>query len=351
MDRHPMSDRARRLLLGITIVCGTATAQAQERTVQVGQVLSIASAATVIAIEKGYFKEQGIKVEVSNLDSSTDSLALVAQNRFQVVGGGISAAYFNAIEKNFPVTITMDRVSSPLNHKLLIRTDLKDQIKDIKQLKGRSLASNSRGSITNYEIGKILEKSGLSFGDVDLKFIPFPQVAIAFANKAIDAAFVIPPFASQIEEKQFGFVFADPDDFVTPHPMTIAVNFINTDWAAKDPELVKKYYFAYLRGVRDYCQAYHGGSNRNDVIDLLVRTGVERRPEMLHQYPWTARNPDGRINIASMLDIQAFFVKEGLSLKNFPAERLVTNTYIDDANQKLGPFVLQNKDSKLAGCR
>jgi hypothetical protein len=83
----------------------------------------------------------------------------------------------------------------------------------------------------------------------------------------------------------------------------------------------------------------------------MVRTGVERRPEMLHQYPWTARNPDGRINIASMLDIQAFFVKEGLSLKNFPAERLVTGSYVDYANQQLGPFVLQNKDSELAGCR
>jgi NitT/TauT family transport system substrate-binding protein len=106
-----------------------------------------------------------------------------------------------------------------------------------------------------------------------------------------------------------------------------------------------------MRGVRDYCQAYHGGPNRNEIIDLMVRTGVERRPEMLHKYPWTARNPDGRINTASMLDIEAFFVKEKLSLKNFPAERLVTSSYVEEANKTLGPFVLQNKDSKLAGCR
>ena len=52
-----------------------------------------------------------------------------------------------------------------------------------------------------------------------------------------------------------------------------------------------------------------------------------------------------------MLDIQAFFVKEGLSLDKFPAERLLTNVYSDDAVEKLGPFVLQNPDSKLAGCR
>ena len=342
----------KRLLVLPAILLGCiGAAQAQEPTVQVGQVLSIASAATFIADEKGYFRDQGIKVELSKLDTSTDSLAAVAQNRFQIVEGGLSAAYFNALAKDLPVTISVDRATSPLGHKLLIREDLKDQIKSIKDLKGRSLASNSRGSITNYEIGKILEKAGLSLGDVDRKFIPFPQVAIAFANKAVDAAFVIPPFASQIEEKKLGFVFADPDDFVTPHPMTIAVNFINTDWAAKDPELVKKYYVAYMHGVRDYCQAYHGGPNRADVVNMLIRTGVERRPKMLNEYPWTARNADGHINVDSMLDIQSFFVKEKLSLKEFPAERLVTHSYVDYANKTLGPFVLANKDSKLAGCR
>jgi NitT/TauT family transport system substrate-binding protein len=314
------------VLATVSLLSATA-AHAQEQTVRVGQVRSLASLATMVAVEKGYFRAAGIKVVIDDLDTSTDSLAVVAQNRVQIVEGGLSAAYFNAVEKNFPVTVVVDRASSPLNHKLLVRADLKDRIKTFSDLKGRSLASNSRGSITNYEIGRMLEKAGFGFKDVDLKFIPFPQVAIAFANKAIDAAFLIPPYASQFAEKGLGFEFADPDDFVTPHPLTIAVNFINTDWAAKNDELVKAYYLAYMRGVRDYCQAYHGGPNRAELIDIAVRTGTEKRPEMLHNYPWPARNADGRINTASMLDIQSFFVKEGLSLANFPAARLVTSAY------------------------
>jgi NitT/TauT family transport system substrate-binding protein len=346
-----MSVFARNLVVSVAIVCSAIAAHAQEQTVRVGQVRSLASLATMVAVEKGYFRAAGIKVAIDDLDTSTDSLAVVAQNRYQIVEGGLSAAYFNAIEKNFPVTIVVDRASSPLHHKLLVRADLKDRIKDVAHLKGRALASNSRGSITNYEIGKMLEKARLGFKDVDLKFIPFTQVAIAFANKAVDAAFLIPPYSSQIVEQNLGFEFADPDDFITPHPMTIAVNFINTDWAAKNQELVKNYYVAYMRGVRDYCQAYHGGPNRAELIDIAVRTGTEKRPEMLHKYPWPARNPDGRINTDSMLDIQSFFVKEGLSLSNFPAGRLVTSAYVDHANQTLGPFVLANKASLLAGCR
>jgi NitT/TauT family transport system substrate-binding protein len=290
-------------------------------------------------------------VETQDLDSSTDALAVVAQNRLQIVEGGISAAYFNAVEKKLPVTIAADRVSSPLSHKLILRADLKDRIKDIAQLKGRPLASNSRGSITNYEIGKILARAGLSFKDADIRFIPFSQTGVAFANKAIDAAFLIQPFASQVVDQGLGVVLADPDDFITPSPLTIAVNFINTDWAAANQALVKRYFIAYLRGVRDYCQAYHGGPNRREVIDIAVRTGVEPHRELIDKYPWAARSPDGRVNVESMLDIQAFFVKEGLSLANFPAERLLTNVYSDFAVEQLGPFVLQNPDSKLAGCR
>jgi len=340
-----------RTLLSAALALVALPAHGQEQTVRIGSVRSLAQLATTIAVEKGYFREAGIRVELTELDTSTDSLAVVAQNRLQIVGGGLSAAYFNAVEKNLPVTVAFDRVSSPLGHKLLVRTDLKDQIKSVAQLKGRPLASNSRGSITNYEIGKILKTVGLGFKDVDLKFIPFSQVAIAFANKAIDAAFVIPPFAAQIVERGLAVVVADPDDFVTPHPMTIAVAFINTDWAARNDALVKRFFVAYMRGVRDYCNAYHGAPNRVEAIELAIKSGIEQRPEILHNYPWPARNPDGRINVASMLDIQAFFVQEGLSLRSLPAEKLVTDTYIEHANRTLGPFVLANPGSTLDGCR
>src|SRR5262245_65268994 len=234
-----------RLLLAAALALAAFTAHAQEQTVRVGSVRSLAQLATTIAVEKGYFREAGIKIELTELDTSTDSLAVVAQNRLQVVGAGLSAAYFNAVEKNLPVTVAFDRVSSPLGHKLLVRTDLKDQIKSVAQLKGRPLASNSRGSITNYEIGKILKTVGLGFKDVDLKFIPFGQVAVAFANKAIDAAFVIPPFVAQIVERGLAVVAADPGDFVTPHPMTSADAFINTDWPPVTDALVKHYFVGY----------------------------------------------------------------------------------------------------------
>jgi len=314
-------------------------------------VRALSSTATMIAIEKGYFKDYGIKVAIEDLDSSIDALAIVAQNRLQVVEGGISAGYFNALEKNLPITMVMDRVSSPLGHHLMLRPDLKGQIARLRDLKGRIIASNGQGSVSTYEVGKMLETDGLTIADVDVKVLPFNQMAIAFTNKAIDAAIVIPPFTSQFLDHGFAVSFKQPDDLVKPWPLTIAVAMINTDWAKPNRELLRNYFTAYLHGVRDYCQAYHGGANRAELIQRLIRTGTETRAELLYEYPWPARDPNGRINVESMLDMQAWYRQNKFSSAQLPAERLADTSFADYAVQKLGPFVVENKASPLAGCR
>lgn len=326
-------------------------ANAQEHSIQVGIARSTSNGAELMALKNGYFKEYGIKLEWEDIDTTANVIALLAQGRFQIVAGGISAGYFNAIEKNLPITILSDRVSSPIKHNLMIRPDLKDTIKTAKDLKGRVLASNGVGSVSTYEVGKMLEREGLTIADVEIKVLPFTQMGLAFVNKAIDAAIVIPPFVYQFEEQKIALPKFEADDLVQPQPMTIAVIMANTDWVKKNPELVRNYMTAWLRGVRDYCNAYHGGKNRQVVIDELVRSKTERNPDLLVKYAWPARSPNGSVNVASMLDINKWYVTNKMSAMTFPAERLMDTSFIEHARQKLGPFVLENKDSKLPGCR
>jgi NitT/TauT family transport system substrate-binding protein len=233
----------------------------------------------------------------------------------------------------------------------MLRPDLKDKITTLAQLKGKVIASNGAGSVSTYEVGKMLETAGVAISDVDVKIFPFTQMPVAFANKAIDAGIVIPPFVSQFLEQGHAVGFAEPDVLVKPSPMTIAVIMVNTDWAKKNTALLRNYYTAYLRGVRDYCNAYHGAPVKEEIIAALIRHGSERRPELLHKYPWPARSPNGRISTASMLDMQDWFIKNGYVRAKFPPERLVDVSYADFAVEKLGPFVPANKDSKLEGCR
>jgi len=339
------------LLVGLAIAVVASPVGAQDTTIRIGLARSTSSAAELMAIERGYFKEYGIKLEIEDLDSSANAIALLAQNRYQMVAGGISAGYFNALEKGLPITIAADRVSTPIGHNLMLRPDLKDQIREIAQLKGKVIASNGPGSVSTYEVGKILETAGLTINDVEIKVLPFIQIGVAFANRAVDAAILIPPFVWQLEEKKLAVPLAEVDLIVEPRPVTIAVIMVNTDWAGKNGDLARNYFTAWLRGARDYCQAYHGGATREAVINALVSSGTEPRVELLRKYPWPARSPDGRVNVASMLDIQAWYFKNKLANVQFPPERLVDTSYMDFAVRRLGAFVLENRDSKLPGCR
>lgn len=341
----------RRAVFGLSVAVCLGVPAAAEETVRIGIARSVSNGAELIAIEKGYFREVGITVEIDDIDTSANTMALLATNRLQIIAGGISAGYFNAIEKDLPIVIIADRVSTPIGHNLMLRPDLKGKIASLTELKGKVIASNGAGSVSTYEVGKMLETVGVSIADVDVKIIPFTQMPVAFANKAIDAGIVIPPFVSQFLEQGHAIGFTEPDMLVKPSPMTIAVIMVNTDWAKKNPELLRNYYTAYLRGVRDYCDAYHGAPVKDEIIAALIRHGSERRPELLHKYPWPARSPDGRINTASMLDMQDWFIKNGFVRAKFPAERLVDTSYAEFAVRKLGSFVPTNKDSKLDGCR
>jgi NitT/TauT family transport system substrate-binding protein len=336
-------------VLGIALAIAS-PAMAQETTIKVGTARAISVGATLYAIEKGYFKEAGVKIDLEYINSSADVMAMVAQNQYQIVEGGVSAGFFNAVEKGLPVKIVADRTSSPLFHNIMLRTELKDKIKSVKDLKGKSIASNGAGSITTYEVGKVLEAHGMTFADVEIKVIPFTQMGLALKNGAVDAALLIAPFTYQVQDQGLGVMFVDPDDFQKPQPVSLAVNIINTDWANKNRDLVMKYYVAYLKGVRAYCQAFHGGSPRADIIDLLVKSGTERDAAKLDKYPWQSRNPNGLINPESVLDMQKWYVDNKFAGSKLPIEKIVDHSYVEAAAKQLGPFQLEKKDSKARGC-
>lgn len=339
-------------LIGVALAALSVPVHAQELTkIKVGTARAISVGATLYAIKHGYFKEAGIELDMEYINSSADVMAMVAQNQYQIIEGGISAGYFNAVEKKLPLSIVADRTSSPLFHSIMVRNELKDKIKTIKDLKGKSIASNGPGSITTYEIGKVLASAGMTLADVEIKVVPFTQMGLALKNGAVDLALLIPPFTYQIREQGLGSMLFDPDDYQKPQPVALAVNIVNTDWAAKNKALVEKYYVAYLKGVRAYCQAYHGGSTRAEIVDLLVKDGTERNPDNLNNYPWQARSVTGRVNTESVLDEQDFYFNNKFITAKQPVEKLVDHSYVDAAAKQLGPFVVENKDSKLPGCR
>jgi len=325
-------------------------AQAQAKIV-VGSVPGIAAAGTYIADAKGYFRDAGIDVSIADLASAADAMASLATNQFQVVEGGYSAGYWNALAKDFPIITAFERGSRPTNHKIVVPPNMKDTIKTVADLKGHSIAVNAPGSLTIYELGKMLELSGLTVKDVDVRYMPFPQILVAFKNGAVDAAEDIPPFVNIGVEQGLMTVIGSVDDTLKPYPLGSIAYQINTDWAKKNHEVAQKFFVAIARGTRDYCQAYHHGPNRDEIIDIMIKYKVMSDRALLDRIPWQGRDPNGRMDPETALDIQDWFFKNGMITKKFPGDRLVDTSYSDYAAKTLGPFELINKSDPLPSCR
>lgn len=320
--------------------------------ITIGVVPSVPAAITYLAIDKGYLRDAGIDAQIETIDTVSKVIPFLANNHMQVVeGGGLSAGYFNALAQGLPITLALDAGSSPLYHDMLVRPDLVDQFKTVADLKGRSVAIVGPGSVAVYELGKVLDTAAMTLKDVDVKYVPFTQMGAAFANKAIDVGLEVPPFGSLVVEKGLATRWMDPDKIIRPTPMSIIAYEVNTDWAEKNRDLARRLFVALARAGRDYCQAYHHGPNRAEVIDVLIKYKAMTDRDLTERMPWQARDPDGRFNPASVIDVQNWFLKEHIIDRKAPDDRLVDDSYADEAAKELGPFKLINQGSPLAGCR
>jgi NitT/TauT family transport system substrate-binding protein len=339
-----------RLLLSIAVVLVLAApASAQKITIAV--VPSVPGGTTYVALDKGYFRDAGLDVDIERIDSLGKAVAFLATNQVQVAQGGINAGYYNAVAQGLPVSLALESGSSPTYHQILVRTDLKDQIRTPADLKGRKVGLSSPGSTSMYEVASVLASAGLTLKDVDAKNLAFSQMAAAMTNGALDATMEVAPFTERMIEQKIGVPWIDPDDYIHPLPMTSVGYIVNLDWARVNHETAQKLFVALARAGRDYCQAYHHGPNRAEIIDIFLKYRIGTDRALLDRMAWQARNPNGEFNVASLMDMQSFFLRDGVISKTSPAEKLVDQSYAATVAKTLGPFELINKASPLKGCR
>jgi NitT/TauT family transport system substrate-binding protein len=320
--------------------------------VTIALVPSVPSGSTFIAAEKGYFRDAGLDVRIERIDSLSKAVAFVATNQVQVGQGGINAGYFNAVAEGLPIVMALESGSTPLYHQIILRPELKDKIKTVADLKGRKVGISSPGSTSVYEIGMVLAAAGLRIKDIDLKYLAFTQMGAALANGALDAALEVAPFTDIAIEQKIAVPWIDPEEgYIKRLPLTNVAYIANVEWIKQSPDVAKRLFLALAHGGRDYCQAYHHGPNRAEVVDIMVKSRIVADRDLLDRMDWQARSPDGEFSLDSVDSVQTFFKQEAIIDKTAPRERLVDASFAQAAAKELGPFELVNKSSKLLGCR
>ena len=158
-------------------------------------------------MERGYLKDAGFNATLSPIVAGQDAMALVAQGQMDVATAGLSAAFFNAINRNLEVKFVASTGYQPkTGHPtaLMMRQDLYDAgAHDASTLKGKTVGwLGNAGATSGYYVALILRKFGLTMKDISAVNIAAPDQQVALERKAVDAMFCAAPFTALFAEKK-----------------------------------------------------------------------------------------------------------------------------------------------------
>jgi NitT/TauT family transport system substrate-binding protein len=229
------------IALGLAFLAGPkATSDAQNaKKIKVGITGSLCEGPTHIALEKGFFKEEGLDAELIRLAPGTN---------FEVItAGGIDASFgllatlIQPLSNGLPIKITTGLHTGC--DKLLVKPD--SGIKTLADLKGKKIGVPSLTSSPIMFARRGLAQAGVKVGDKDseVEFVVFTnaELPLALQKGAIDALSANDPVASlAAREYKFEIILDSAKDKPFSDQYCCAA-YVSEALASKDPETAAKY--------------------------------------------------------------------------------------------------------------
>ena len=302
--------------------------------VRVGHVPVTIYAPLFVAAAKGYFEEEGIRVELLPVEGGTDNVVQVAAGNFDVAGGGVGAGMLNAVDRGieFEIVAPLHTERPPLTSPLVVSKSRFDsgELTEVADLAGKTVSTNAKGAATEYWLWRALRQGGLEFSDVEVIGLGFREVASALENGALDAGILGEPLATLAEDQ--GLVTRLSEDFIDGFTSTVI--YFNKDWSTANPDLAKGFVKAFIRGARDL-----NGDAWNSPENLAIieqYTGVPA--EVVGRANRSFHDPNGAVPLEDLEELQRFFGEQGqLSYSNLiDIGQFVNSSYAEAAVEELG---------------
>lgn len=322
----------------------SALAQQQKEIVRMGYVPVLIYAPLYIATERGYFANEGIEVQLVPLQGGTDSVVQLAAGNFDAAVGGVGAGLLNAANQGlkFKIVGPMHTERPPLASPLVISAERVNEIKSVKDLKGKKVSINATGAATEYWVFQALAKAGLTMDDITLTTVAFANVPAALQTRAIDAAILGEPLVTLQKDQKTVAVLAD--DFIDG--ITVTYLYMGLALLKDRPKVAEGFVRAYLKALRDLQGA--GWLNKETAAIIEKYTKVPADVVLRANRPYY--DPNGNVPLEDLGKLQDYFLKRGtleykqpLDLKPF-----VDTSLVEKALKDLGPYVAPTAAATMA---
>jgi len=330
------------LVLSAALSIAAASAQtapaAPRVALKVGAIGAVSDAGIFIAQDKGFFRDEGLDVELVGFKAAPQILPAIATGEVQVSGSAVTPALFNAFARGIGMKLVADKgqVAKGFGFAAIaIRSDLADTVKDFRDLKGRKFAVMGKGVSSTVQLGKALELGGIEPNEVELIELGLPEMIAALGNKAIDGATLLEPFITLATARKVAIRWKGMEDFL-PFTGQNGVIIYSQKFTEEQPEAANRWMVAYLKGNRAYLDAVTKGTDRDDINAILARHTAVKDLSLLAKIAPTGFDPNGRLEIKSLEADQDWFLKLGLQQGRADLGKVIDYRYVDYAVARLG---------------
>lgn len=339
MTRHGL-----RLFFLISIFI-TASFSAQAKPLQdvsIGITPAMSTAGLFIAYEKGYFKQQGINLVMKQIPrAGAQMIPFLATGQLLVGCGNLNAGLYSAAANDIPIQVVADKGTVMPDHGYLALIVRKEHIKtgrykDLNDLKGMTVALTARGVSQEIVMEKYLKKAGLTLDDVRFVKLSWGDMNVALSNGSIDATIQVEPLVAKAVENEIA-VRIMGDDRVYPNQQS-AVIMYSPVFIEKFPDLANKFMVAYVKGMRDYNDAFEKNKNRESVIQILMKHTKVKDRETYDKVATVGLHHDAMLNVSTMKNDAKWLFDKGYIKKMPDVDKVANLKFVKYAVEQLGPY-------------
>ncbi len=271
------------MLLLLPMVCvfcfaGCSSTQNTKETVKLYEVThSVFYAPLYIAINKGFFEDENLKVELTNANGSNNVMTALLSNNADVGLAGPETSVYTALQSDGKTPKVFGQLTA-CDGSFLIGKKTSKEFK-ISDLANKTIIGGRRGGMPAMTLQYALHLEGLESGtDYTLNLdYDFGMVASVYDSGIGDYCTMFEPTASNyVASKINQQIVASIGKLGGSVPYTAFI--ANDDWLNKDTTHAEKFLRAIYRGYR-----YMINSNINDVVKVLKPSFDGSNDESLKQ--------------------------------------------------------------------
>lgn len=319
--------------LGVALAAffGLAASSVAAEEVRIG-VLKLASSGPIfLAVEKGYFKAEGLDPKLVFFQAAQPVPVAVVSGDLDFGVTAFTAGFFSLAGKGGLTVIGAQSREEPGYHLIayVAATKAYDAgFTSLDKFAGKKIAITQTGSTFHYSLGLLADKLGFPLAAVQLAALQsMPNMASAVEGNQVDGALMPATVAIPLVDRGKAHLLGWVGDQT---PWQLGALFTAPKMVAERRATVERFVRAYRKGARtfhdqllakDGSGKVVGGPERDAALTVIAKYVNETPEQVARSIPYI--DPDGRLLVGDVYHQVAWYQAQGLLDKSVDAKRFL----------------------------